>query len=65
MGGGLWDRGRLRLTLAGGSDEAGNVHPVEYCTSLDMAGVSLTLVKLDAQLNELLDAPADVAVRVF
>ena len=37
----------------------------EYCTSLDMAGASLTLVKLDDELNELLDAPADVAVRIF
>jgi len=37
----------------------------EYCTSLDMAGASLTLVKLDDELNDLLDAPAAVAVRVF
>ncbi len=37
----------------------------EYCTSLDMAGASLTLVKLDDQLNELFDAPAEVAVRIF
>ena len=37
----------------------------EYCTSLDMAGASLTLVKLDAEIEELLDAPAEVAVRVF
>ncbi len=37
----------------------------EYCTSLDMAGASLTLVKLDPELNELFDAPAEVAVRVF
>jgi dihydroxyacetone kinase-like protein len=37
----------------------------EYCTSLDMAGASLTLVKLDDALNELFDAPAEVAVRIF
>jgi dihydroxyacetone kinase-like protein len=37
----------------------------EYCTSLDMAGASLTLVKLDAQLNDLFDAPAEIAVRIF
>ena len=30
----------------------------EYCTSLDMAGASVTLVKLDDELNELFDAPA-------
>ena len=34
----------------------------EYCTSLDMAGASLTLVKLDDELNDLFDAPAEVAV---
>ena len=37
----------------------------EYCTSLDMAGASVTLVKLDDELNALFDAPAEVAVRVF
>jgi phosphoenolpyruvate---glycerone phosphotransferase subunit DhaK len=37
----------------------------EYCTSLDMAGASLTLVKLDDELTRLLEAPAEVAVRVF
>ena len=37
----------------------------EYCTSLDMAGASLTLVKLDDEIAALLDAPAEVAVRVF
>ena len=30
-----------------------------------MAGASVTLVKLDDELNELFDAPAEVAVRVF
>jgi phosphoenolpyruvate---glycerone phosphotransferase subunit DhaK len=37
----------------------------EYCTSLDMAGASVTLVKLDDELNSLFDAPAEVAVRIF
>ena len=37
----------------------------EYCTSLDMAGASLTLVKLDDELNRLFDAPAEVAIRIF
>ena len=37
----------------------------EYCTSLDMAGASLTLVKLDAEIDELLGAPAEVPIRVF
>jgi dihydroxyacetone kinase-like protein len=37
----------------------------EYCTSLDMAGASLTLVKLDDEIDELLSAPAEVPIRVF
>jgi dihydroxyacetone kinase-like protein len=37
----------------------------EYCTSLDMAGMSLTLVKLDDELEQLFDAPAECAIRVF
>jgi len=37
----------------------------EYCTSLDMAGASLTLVRLDEEIDRLLAAPAEVAVRVF
>jgi dihydroxyacetone kinase-like protein len=37
----------------------------EYCTSLEMAGASLTLLRLDAELEKLLAAPAEIAVRVF
>ncbi len=37
----------------------------EYCTSLDMAGASLTLVRLDDEIDTLLGAPAEVPVRVF
>jgi len=37
----------------------------EYCTSLDMAGASITLVKLDDEIERLLEAPAEVAIRVF
>jgi dihydroxyacetone kinase-like protein len=37
----------------------------EYCTSLDMAGASLTLVRLDEEIEKLLAAPAETAVRVF
>jgi dihydroxyacetone kinase-like protein len=37
----------------------------EYCTSLDMAGASLTLTRLDDELTSLLDAPAEAAVRIF
>jgi len=37
----------------------------EYCTSLEMAGCSLTLVKLNPELEDLLAAPAEIAIRVF
>ena len=36
-----------------------------YCTSLEMAGASLTLLKLDDEIEDLLAAPAEIAVRVF
>ena len=36
-----------------------------YCTSLEMAGASLTLLKLDKETEDLLAAPAEIAVRVF
>lgn len=37
----------------------------EYCTSLDMAGLSVTLVRLTDEIERLLAAPADIAIRVF
>ncbi|MGA3029160.1 MAG: dihydroxyacetone kinase subunit DhaK [Candidatus Limnocylindrales bacterium] len=37
----------------------------EYCTSLEMAGAHISLLKVDAELKSLLLAPAEVAVRVF
>ena len=37
----------------------------EYCTSLDMAGASLTLVRLDEELADLLAAPAQMAAHIF
>ena len=37
----------------------------EYCTSLEMAGCSLTLVRLNPELEDLLAAPAEIAIRVF
>jgi dihydroxyacetone kinase-like protein len=37
----------------------------EYCTSLDMAGASVTLVRLDDETIELLAAPAQIPIRTF
>jgi dihydroxyacetone kinase-like protein len=36
-----------------------------YCTSLDMAGTSITLSRLDPEVEELLAAPAEIAIRTF
>jgi dihydroxyacetone kinase-like protein len=37
----------------------------EYCTSLDMAGASVTLVRLDDEIVRGLAAPAEIAIRTF
>ena len=37
----------------------------EYCTSLEMAGAHISLLKVDDELKSLLLAPAEVAYRVF
>jgi len=37
----------------------------EYCTSLDMAGTSITLCRLDDEITGLLAAPAEIAIRTF
>ena len=45
--------------------EIGRSYVGNYCTSLEMAGFSLTLVRLDTELERLLAAPADIPLRVF
>jgi len=57
--------GRAHQQLADRGITVGRSYVGEYCTSLDMAGASLTLVKLDEEIERLLAAPAEVAVRVF
>ena len=57
--------GRTHQQLADRGINVTRSYVGEYCTSLDMAGASLTLVKLDDELNDLFDAPAEVAVRIF
>jgi dihydroxyacetone kinase-like protein len=37
----------------------------EYCTSLEMAGASITLVRLDDQIGQLLAADAEIPLRFF
>ena len=36
-----------------------------YCTSLDMAGTSIALSRLDPEIEGLLAAPAQMAIRTF
>ncbi len=57
--------GRAHEQLNGRGINVGRNYVGEYCTSLDMAGVSLTLVKLDDELVSLLAAPAEIAIRTF
>jgi phosphoenolpyruvate---glycerone phosphotransferase subunit DhaK len=56
---------RAHQQLADRGITVGRSYVNEYCTSLDMAGASLTLVRLDDEIDRLLKAPAEVAVRVF
>jgi dihydroxyacetone kinase-like protein len=57
--------GRAHDQLQERGIKVGRSYVGEYCTSLDMAGVSVTLVKLDDEVKELLEAPAEIAARVF
>lgn len=37
----------------------------EYCTSIDMAGVSVSLLKLDDEMKQMLDRPVDIPYAIF
>ena len=36
-----------------------------YCTAIEMAGMSLTLIRLDDEIEKLLAAPAEIGLRIF
>ena len=57
--------GRAHEQLADRGITVGRSYVGEYCTSLDMAGASVTLVRLDDEITSLLAAPAEAAVRIF
>jgi dihydroxyacetone kinase-like protein len=57
--------GRAHEQLARRGITVGRSYVGEYCTSLDMAGASVTLVRLDDEITSLLAAPAEVAARIF
>ena len=40
-------------------------HVGNFCTALEMAGMSLTLIRLDDEPEKLLAAPAEAGVRIF
>ncbi|MFD4412871.1 dihydroxyacetone kinase subunit DhaK [Streptomyces sp. NPDC058475] len=57
--------GRAHKQLAERGIEIQRSYVGEYCTSLDMAGASVTLVRLDDEISDLLAAPAEIPIRVF
>jgi phosphoenolpyruvate---glycerone phosphotransferase subunit DhaK len=57
--------GRAHDQLAGRGINVRRSYVGEYCTSLDMAGCSVTLVRLDDEITSLLSEPAEIAVRTF
>lgn len=59
----LYGRAHDRLQSKGFSVERSYVG--NYCTALDMAGASITVVELDDQITFLLDAPASTALRIY
>jgi dihydroxyacetone kinase-like protein len=59
----LFGQAHKRLTKQGIT--VGRSYVGEYCTSLDMAGASITLVKLDDEIESLLNDPAEIPIRVF
>jgi phosphoenolpyruvate---glycerone phosphotransferase subunit DhaK len=57
--------GRAHQQLEGRGIHVRRNYVGEYCTSLDMAGASVTLVKLDDEITAGLAAPAEIAIRTF
>ncbi|MCY0905905.1 dihydroxyacetone kinase subunit DhaK [Arthrobacter sp. H14-L1] len=57
--------GKAHRRLAEQGISVGRSYVGEYCTSLDMAGASITMVKLDDEIESLLMDPAEIPIRVF
>jgi len=57
--------GLAHKQLAERGIEVGRSYVGEYCTSLDMAGASVTMVRLDDEIYDLLTDPAEIPIRVF
>ncbi|WP_349428515.1 dihydroxyacetone kinase subunit DhaK [Microbacterium sp. LWS13-1.2] len=59
----IYRRAHQRLSKAGIA--IGRSYVGDYCTSLDMAGASITLVRLDEEIESLLAEPAEAGIRIF
>ncbi len=57
--------GRAHDQLSSRGINVGRSYVGEYRTSLDMAGCSVTLVKLEDEITSLLSAPAEIAIRTL
>ncbi len=57
--------GHAHEQLAARGITVGRSYVGEYCTSLDMAGFSVTLVRLDDEIERLLAAPAEIGLHIF
>jgi dihydroxyacetone kinase-like protein len=57
--------GLAHKRLVGQGIDVSRSYVGEYCTSLDMAGASITLVRLDDEIESLLREPAEIPLRVF
>lgn len=57
--------GQAHKRLAEQGITVGRSYVGEYCTSLDMSGASITLVKLDDEIESLFMDPAEIPIRVF
>ena len=57
--------GLAHKRLAEQGISVGRSYVGEYCTSLDMAGASITLVKLDEEIESLFMDPTEIPIRVF
>ena len=56
---------RAALDCKGRGFEVVRSYVGNYCTSLEMEGFSLTLLRLDDELEHLMAAPAEIPIRVF
>ncbi|KPH20770.1 dihydroxyacetone kinase [Rhodococcus sp. ADH] len=57
--------GHAHQRLASKGIDVARSYVGNYCTALDMAGASVTMLELDDEISSFLDAPASTALRIF